>query len=73
MGDAETLKPVRCKCGGIPETYTRFPITKQMYQGEVSCPGCGELVLSAQWHNDKESAIDGAVEAWNKAMEASYE
>lgn len=73
MGDAETLKPVRCKCGGIPETFTRFPVAKQMYRGEVYCPECHDRIFSIQWHHDKESAIDDAVGAWNKAMEADNE
>lgn len=63
----------KCKCGGTPEIYTRFPVSKQMYQGEVCCPECGEQVFSGRWHHDKESAIDDAVEEWNKEMEASYE
>ena len=37
-----------CNCGGIPETFARFPVDKQMYQGEVCCPECGEQVFSGR-------------------------
>ena len=58
----------KCKCGGTPEIYTRFPISKQMYKGEVICPDCGEQVLGAQWQWNADDAAQDAVEEWNKMM-----
>lgn len=59
-------EPMRCfKCRAEPEIYTRFPVAKQMYQGEVYCPECGEQVLGKQWHWDKDHAVDEAIEEWN--------
>ena len=58
----------RCKCGGEPEIYTQFPVAKQKYRGLVECPKCGEQVWGIQWHWDKDSAAEDAVEEWNKVM-----
>lgn len=59
---------MNCKCGATPEIYTRFPVAKQMYQGEVYCPECGEQVLGKQWHWDEDSAVDEAIEEWDMQM-----
>lgn len=59
---------MNCKCGATPEIYTRFPVAKQMYQGEIYCPKCGEQVLGKQWHWDAEHAVDEAIEEWNMQM-----
>lgn len=57
-----------CKCGHKPEIYTQFPVAKQMYQGVIECPVCGEYARGVQWHWDADSAIEDAIEEWNKKV-----
>ena len=62
------IEPVKCRCGGTPETFTQFPVSKQKYKGEVICPDCGMRILGAQWTWSEYDAVEDAIEEWNKAM-----
>lgn len=59
----------RCKCGGKPEIWTRYPIKGERYQGYVECPDCGERVHGILICYDRDHAAEDAIEEWNKVME----
>lgn len=64
------IEPCLCKCGGVPEVYTRYPIKGEMYQGDVICPECGETVHGILRCYDRDRAANDAIEEWNKVMGA---
>lgn len=66
---SESLKPVRCGCGGEAEVDCLLQ-PDGFYMAGCYCKNCGTKTIPF-WDKEKAKAIDYAVTTWNRAMGAT--